>query len=86
MSCLRYVILGWSVVRARHAWFIAIDYRSAELNYSLNDLIGRLQNHEFLAAGHRDYGIWRNLNVFNQVRIQNQRNMVDASQPDHGNA
>jgi len=69
-----------------HRWFVAAGNGAAKLDYSLDHFVRGFEHHELLPARHRDHGIRCNLNVLNQIRIQHQRDVVDAREPDHGDA
>jgi hypothetical protein len=50
------------------------------LNYPFHNLVGRFQDEEFLTGRQRHDGIGRNFDVFDQIGIYNQRDMVQPSQ------
>ena len=56
---------------------------AAELDHLTNHLVGRFQHHELLSIGQADHRIRRRLHMFDQVRVQDQRNVIDASQMNH---
>ncbi|HLW75645.1 MAG TPA: hypothetical protein VKS01_01650 [Bryobacteraceae bacterium] len=56
---------------------------ATECNYAANHFIGILENDKFLAVDQADDGIGRGVDVLDQIRIQNQRDVVYASNVDH---
>jgi hypothetical protein len=50
--------------------------RLTKLNYLFNDVVGRLQDHEFLASRQSYDGIRRNFDMFDKVGVDDQWAMI----------
>jgi len=59
------------------------QYGPPELDHSFHDFLGRFQDQKFLASRQRDDGIRRNFDVLDQVRVHNQRDMVQPGELYH---
>lgn len=54
-----------------------------EIDHLADHLFGAFKHHEFLPRRQTDYRIRGRLDVLDQIGIQNQRNVVDASEMNH---
>src|SRR4051812_41766820 len=59
-------------------------YGTPELHDSLDDFIGRFEDHDFLPVGEAHYRVRRHFDLFDQVAIQNNGSVVETGYVNHG--
>jgi len=59
------------------------EERTPELHDAFNDFICRFQHQEFLTGRQDNHGIWSHFNVLNEIRVDDQRHVIESRQMDH---
>jgi hypothetical protein len=57
--------------------------RALEFDYPADHFVGIFEHHEFLSVDQADHGVRGRFNVLDQVRIEDQRRVVDAGYVNH---
>jgi hypothetical protein len=83
VSCSRHL-----PCRMPHAIFRISGHKSmghglAELNYTIDHVLGRLEDDKLLSVCQENDGIWSNFHVRDQLAVEHERRVVQSGEPNH---